>query len=41
MPAAERATRMKSLRKRVLDNNVSKWSSEFLKVLQANGKASS
>lgn len=41
MPAAERATRMKSLRKRVLDNNVSKWSSEFLKVLQASGAASS
>ncbi|MGV8969981.1 MAG: alpha,alpha-trehalose-phosphate synthase (UDP-forming) [Microbacteriaceae bacterium] len=41
MPEAERATRMKSLRKRVLENNVSKWSTGFLKVLKVNGQASS
>jgi trehalose 6-phosphate synthase len=41
MPREERSARMKSLRKRVLENNVSKWSSGFLKVLHANGTASS
>ena len=41
MPREERSARMKSLRKRVLENNVSKWSSGFLTVLHANGTASS
>ncbi len=37
MPKTERATRMRSLRKRVLDNDVAKWSREFLAVLTAQG----
>jgi trehalose 6-phosphate synthase len=41
MPREERGARMKSLRKRVLENNVSKWSTGFLTVLQATGTASS
>jgi trehalose 6-phosphate synthase len=35
MPRAERIARMKSLRKRVLENNVDKWSSGFLRVLNS------
>jgi trehalose 6-phosphate synthase len=38
MPRAERATRMRSLRKRVLENDVAKWSSEFVGVLTAQGQ---
>ena len=34
MPAKERATRMRSLRKRVLENDVSRWSSNFLHTLE-------
>ena len=33
MPIAERRARMKALRRRVLDNDVEKWSNEFLKVV--------
>jgi trehalose 6-phosphate synthase len=33
MPPAERRSRMRYLRKRVLENDVSKWSSAFLEVL--------
>jgi trehalose 6-phosphate synthase len=33
MPAAERKQRMRALRKRVMENDVAKWSSEFLAVL--------
>ena len=33
MPIAERRARMKALRRRVLENDVEKWSREFLKVL--------
>jgi trehalose 6-phosphate synthase len=40
MPKAERVSRMRTLRKRVLENNVQKWSSEFLAVLIAQGKSS-
>jgi trehalose 6-phosphate synthase len=39
MPKAERVSRMKTMRKRVLENNVQKWSSEFLAVLIAQGKS--
>jgi len=35
MPRAERTARMRSLRKRVLENNVDKWSSGFLSVLNS------
>jgi trehalose 6-phosphate synthase len=35
MPKAERSSRMKTMRKRVLENDVQKWSSEFLSVLTA------
>jgi trehalose 6-phosphate synthase len=35
MPRAERTARMKALRKRVLENNVDKWSSGFLRVLNS------
>ena len=38
MPKAERSSRMKTLRKRVLENDVQKWSTEFLSVLVAQGK---
>jgi trehalose 6-phosphate synthase len=38
MPRSQRRTRMRSLRKRVFDNDVSKWSSAFLDVLLANGR---
>ncbi len=34
MPAKERASRMRSLRRRVRDNNVAAWSSSFLETLQ-------
>jgi trehalose 6-phosphate synthase len=37
MPKPERRTRMKTLRKRVLENDVAKWSTEFLDVLVAQG----
>jgi trehalose 6-phosphate synthase len=37
MPRSERATRMRALRKRVRDNDVAKWSREFLDVLSAQG----
>ena len=33
MPPADRKSRMRSLRKRVLENDVAKWSSDFLAVL--------
>ena len=33
MPVAQRKLRMRTLRKRVMDNDVTKWSSEFLDVL--------
>jgi trehalose 6-phosphate synthase len=33
MPVTQRKLRMRALRKRVLENDVSKWSSEFLQVL--------
>ncbi len=39
MPARERATRMRSLRKRVLENDVARWSSNFLTTLE-NAKTS-
>ncbi|MGV8876812.1 MAG: alpha,alpha-trehalose-phosphate synthase (UDP-forming) [Rhodoglobus sp.] len=35
MPVAERAARMRSLRKRVLDHDVARWSNAFLKNLGA------
>ena len=38
MPKAERSSRMRTLRKRVLENDVQKWSTEFLAVLVAQGK---
>jgi trehalose 6-phosphate synthase len=34
MPARERATRMRSLRRRVLENDVERWSSNFLQTLE-------
>lgn len=34
MPAKERAARMRALRKRVLENDVARWSSNFLRTLQ-------
>ena len=37
MPKAERSSRMRTLRKRVLENDVAKWSTEFLAVLIAQG----
>jgi trehalose 6-phosphate synthase len=37
MPKTERGTRMRALRKRVLENDVQKWSTEFLAVLTAQG----
>jgi trehalose 6-phosphate synthase len=33
MPKGERTARMRSLRKRVLEHDVSRWSREFLGVL--------
>ncbi len=39
MPARERATRMRSMRKRVLENDVARWSSNFLTTLD-NAKSS-
>ncbi len=33
MPPAEQGRRMRSLRRRVLDNDVNAWSSSFLKAL--------
>ena len=38
MPKVERNSRMKTLRKRVLENDVQKWSTEFLAVLVAQGR---
>jgi trehalose-6-phosphate synthase len=38
MPKRERAARMRSLRRRVLENDVTKWSSLFLRELE-NRKA--
>ena len=35
MPKADRAARMRSLRKRVLEHDVSRWSREFLAVLES------
>jgi alpha,alpha-trehalose-phosphate synthase [UDP-forming] len=40
MPKPERNSRMRTLRKRVLENDVQKWSSEFLAVLIAQGNSS-
>ncbi|HWR85499.1 MAG TPA: alpha,alpha-trehalose-phosphate synthase (UDP-forming) [Rhodoglobus sp.] len=34
MPAKERATRMRSMRKRVFENDVARWSSNFLTTLE-------
>jgi trehalose 6-phosphate synthase len=34
MPKRERAARMRSLRKRVMENDVTKWSSLFLRELE-------
>jgi trehalose 6-phosphate synthase len=39
MPLAERRSRMRSMRKRVHENDVQKWSAEFLRVLAAQSKA--
>ena len=38
MPKAERGSRMRTMRKRILENDVQKWSSEFLAVLVAQGR---
>jgi trehalose 6-phosphate synthase len=38
MPKAERTSRMRNMRKRVLENDVQKWSTEFLAVLVAQGR---
>jgi trehalose 6-phosphate synthase len=35
MPPAEQSRRMRSLRRRVLDNDVNAWSSSFLRALAA------
>jgi trehalose 6-phosphate synthase len=35
MPKRDRAARMRSLRRRVLENDVSRWSTEFLRVLES------
>jgi trehalose 6-phosphate synthase len=37
MPHRERAARMRALRKRVLENDVAKWSGEFISTLTAQG----
>lgn len=37
MPAAEQGRRMRSLRKKVLENDVARWSSRFLETLSAAG----
>jgi trehalose-6-phosphate synthase len=34
MPARDRAARMRSLRKRVRENDVASWSAKFLKTLR-------
>jgi trehalose 6-phosphate synthase len=34
MPARERTTRMRALRRRVLENDVNRWSSNFLQTLE-------
>ena len=36
MPKRDRAARMRSLRRRVLENDVEKWSAEFLRVLTSS-----
>ncbi|QEO16281.1 bifunctional alpha,alpha-trehalose-phosphate synthase (UDP-forming)/trehalose-phosphatase [Agromyces intestinalis] len=38
MPQKERARRMRSLRKRVRDNDVAKWSASFLEALTGSGR---
>jgi trehalose 6-phosphate synthase len=35
MPKRERTARMRSMRKRVIEHDVSRWSDEFLKVLES------
>ncbi|SEC55013.1 trehalose 6-phosphate synthase [Paramicrobacterium humi] len=40
MPAAERRRRMRALRRRVLENDVTKWSQSFLEELRHNSTAS-
>jgi trehalose 6-phosphate synthase len=35
MPKRDRAARMRSLRRRVLENDVARWSTEFLRVLES------
>lgn len=37
MPRSERSVRMRALRRRVLENDVEKWSTEFLRVLTDSG----
>jgi len=37
MPKRERTSRMRTLRKRVIEHDVARWSSEFLDVLKAQG----
>ena len=39
MPLAERRSRMRSMRKKVHENDVQKWSAEFLRVLAGQSKA--
>ena len=34
MPRRDRTTRMRALRRRVLDNDVAKWSASFLQALE-------
>jgi trehalose 6-phosphate synthase len=34
MPKRERTARMRSMRKRVIEHDVARWSNEFLTVLQ-------
>jgi trehalose 6-phosphate synthase len=38
MPKEERRTRMRSLRRKVMENDVARWSSEFLSVLASAGQ---
>ena len=40
MPKAARSARMRSLRKRVLEHDVSRWSREFLRVLESRAQHS-
>ena len=39
MPAAEQGRRMRALRRKVLENDVAKWSQSFLAALEATGTA--